>query len=103
MAFHPAIGVIWRVPTSPAQLAERTTTVRYRGMWPAAGGGASARRAAARDGALLRKRKWARLPRHLRREFPPSPAIYRKQIRPVIVHGADVMDRIFPGQVNPDA
>ena len=22
--------------------------------------------------------------------------IYRKQIRPVIVHGADVMDRIFP-------
>ena len=29
--------------------------------------------------------------------------IYRKQIRPVIVHGADVMDRIFPGQVNLDA
>jgi integrase len=29
--------------------------------------------------------------------------IYRKQIRPVIMHGADVMDRIFPGQVNPDA
>jgi integrase len=29
--------------------------------------------------------------------------IYRKQIRPVIVHGADVMDRIFPGEVNPDA
>ena len=24
--------------------------------------------------------------------------IYRKQIRPVIVHGADVMDRIFPGR-----
>ena len=24
--------------------------------------------------------------------------IYRKQIRPVIVHGADVMDRIFPGE-----
>jgi integrase len=29
--------------------------------------------------------------------------IYRKQIRPVIVHGADVMDRIFPGEINPDA
>ena len=29
--------------------------------------------------------------------------IYRKQIRPVIVHGADVMDRIFPGDANPDA
>ncbi len=29
--------------------------------------------------------------------------IYRKQIRPVIVHGADVMDRIFPGQANLDA
>ena len=29
--------------------------------------------------------------------------VYRKQIRPVIVHGADVMDRIFPGQVNLDA
>jgi hypothetical protein len=29
--------------------------------------------------------------------------IYRKQIRPVIVQGADVMDRIFPAQVNPDA
>jgi hypothetical protein len=28
--------------------------------------------------------------------------IYRKQIRPVIVHGADVMDRIFPGE-RPDA
>ena len=26
--------------------------------------------------------------------------IYRKQIRPVIVHGADVMDRIFPGEAN---
>jgi hypothetical protein len=29
--------------------------------------------------------------------------IYRKQIRPVIVHGADVMDRIFPGETNPNA
>ena len=29
--------------------------------------------------------------------------IYRKQIRPVIVHGADVMDRIFPGEMNLDA
>jgi len=29
--------------------------------------------------------------------------IYRKQIRPVIVHGADVMDRIFPGEINQDA
>jgi integrase len=29
--------------------------------------------------------------------------IYRKQIRPVIVHGADVMDRIVPGQTNPEA
>ena len=29
--------------------------------------------------------------------------IYRKQIRPVIVHGADVMDRIFPEQPRPDA
>jgi integrase len=29
--------------------------------------------------------------------------IYRKQIRPVIVHGADVMDRIFPGEMNPGA
>jgi hypothetical protein len=28
--------------------------------------------------------------------------IYRKQIRPVIEHGADVMDRIFPGDPNPD-
>jgi hypothetical protein len=26
--------------------------------------------------------------------------IYGKQIRPVIVHGADVMDRIFPGEMN---
>ena len=29
--------------------------------------------------------------------------IYRKQIRPVIVHGADVMDRIFPGEADHDA
>jgi integrase len=29
--------------------------------------------------------------------------ICRKQIRPVIVHGADVMDRIFPGEADPDA
>jgi integrase len=29
--------------------------------------------------------------------------IYREQIRPVIVHGADVMDRLFPGEANPDA
>jgi len=29
--------------------------------------------------------------------------IYRKQIRPVIVHGADVMDRIFPGGATPHA
>ena len=29
--------------------------------------------------------------------------IYRKQIRPVIVHGADVMDRIFPERPHPDA
>jgi integrase len=29
--------------------------------------------------------------------------IYRKQIRPVIVHGADVMDRIFPSGTNPGA
>jgi delta 1-pyrroline-5-carboxylate dehydrogenase len=26
--------------------------------------------------------------------------IYRKQIRPVIVYGADVMDRIFPGEAD---
>ena len=25
------------------------------------------------------------------------------EVRPVIVHGADVMDRIFPGQANLDA
>jgi integrase len=29
--------------------------------------------------------------------------IYRKQIRPVIVHGADVMDQIFPGGTIQDA
>jgi integrase len=29
--------------------------------------------------------------------------VYRKQIRPVIVHGADVMDRIFPSGTNRDA
>ncbi len=29
--------------------------------------------------------------------------IYRKQIRPVIMHGADVMDRIFPGEADHDA
>jgi integrase len=29
--------------------------------------------------------------------------IYRKQIRPVIVHGADIMDRIFPAGRTPDA
>ena len=29
--------------------------------------------------------------------------IYRKQIRPVIMHGADVMDRIFPGEADRDA
>jgi integrase len=29
--------------------------------------------------------------------------IYRKQIRPVIVYGADVMDRIFPGDPDRDA
>ena len=29
--------------------------------------------------------------------------IYRKQIRPVIMPGADVMDRIFPGGTNPGA
>ena len=29
--------------------------------------------------------------------------IYRKQIRPVIVHDADIMDRIFPGEADHDA
>jgi integrase len=29
--------------------------------------------------------------------------VYRKQIRPVIVHGADVMDRIFPSGTNRDS
>ena len=29
--------------------------------------------------------------------------IYRKQIRPVIVHGADVMDRIFSGEADHEA
>jgi integrase len=29
--------------------------------------------------------------------------IYRKQIRPVIVHGADAMDRIFPREADRDA
>ena len=29
--------------------------------------------------------------------------VYRKQIRPVMVHGVDVMDRIFPGGPTPDA
>ena len=29
--------------------------------------------------------------------------IYRKRIRPAIVHGADVMNRIFPGETNPNA
>jgi integrase len=29
--------------------------------------------------------------------------IYRKQIRPVIVHGADAMDRIFPRGADRDA
>jgi integrase len=29
--------------------------------------------------------------------------IYRKQIHPVIVHGADIMDRIFPGETDHDA
>ncbi len=30
-------------------------------------------------------------------------AVYRKQIRPVIAHGADVMVRIFPGEPIPYA
>ena len=29
--------------------------------------------------------------------------IYRKQIRPVMVHGPDVMDRIFPGKADRSA
>jgi integrase len=29
--------------------------------------------------------------------------VYRKQIRQVIVHGADIMDRIFPGEADHDA
>jgi integrase len=29
--------------------------------------------------------------------------IHRKQIRPVIMYGADVMDRIFPGEADHDA
>ena len=29
--------------------------------------------------------------------------IYRKQIRPVIMYGADVIDRIFPGEADHDA
>jgi len=49
--------------------------VRYGGVRAAVGCGAAARWAAARDGALSRKRKRARLPRHLRREsrrsWPP--------------------------------
>jgi len=28
--------------------------------------------------------------------------VYRKQIRPVIVHGADVMDWVFPREADPD-
>ena len=29
--------------------------------------------------------------------------IYRKQIRRVIIHGADIMDRFFPGEADHDA
>jgi len=52
----------------PGHLAERMTHGALRRVSAVAGCGASARRAAARDGALSRKRKRARLPRHLRRE-----------------------------------
>jgi hypothetical protein len=60
----------WRVTIGPAQLAERVIHGALRRGAGCAGCGASARRAAARDDALSRKRKWARLPRHLRRESP---------------------------------
>jgi integrase len=49
--------------------------MRYGGACASAGCGASARRAVARDGALSRKRKRARLPRHLRRESRTSFAV----------------------------
>jgi hypothetical protein len=56
----------------PGQLAERVTRGALRRGACCGGCGASARRAAARDGALPRERKRARLPRHLRR-VSPSP------------------------------
>jgi integrase len=52
----------WRATTGPASSRSARPTVRYGGVRPAAGRGASARRAAARDDAPSRKRKWARLP-----------------------------------------
>jgi len=36
-------------------------------------------------------------------ETATTETVYRKQIRPVIVHGADVMDRIFPTGTDPNA
>jgi hypothetical protein len=60
----------WREATGPASSRSARPTVRYGGVRAAAGCGASARRAAARDDALSRKRKRARLPCHLRRESP---------------------------------
>ena len=52
--------------------------MRYGGVRTAARFGASARRAVARDGALSRERKRARLPRHLRGESPQHPLPLRR-------------------------
>jgi hypothetical protein len=72
---HPAAGA--RGACRPARPSSRSAspTVRYGGAFAAVECGASLRRAAARDGALWRKRKRARLPRHLRRESPASLAV----------------------------
>ena len=61
----------WRTrceTTSPASSRSAGPTGALRRVRAAAGCGASARRAAARDGALSRWRKRARLSRHLRRK-----------------------------------
>jgi hypothetical protein len=46
-------------------------------------------------------RRWRRRSGH--RSTTVTETVYRKQLRPVIEVGSDVMDRIFPGEKHPDA
>ncbi len=86
---HPIVRLLRWVHVArfaaPASSRSAQSTVRYGGVWAAPGAGHQRGGQRPVTGARPREREWASLPRHLRRESPPSPAATARRSRPVHV------------------